>query len=107
VYGWQRAFGQALRERLAFQILHDEKICEVLAADVVERIDVRVSELRDRARFTLEPFAELRVGRQRLREDLDGNDAIEPRVTGAIDLAHAAGPEGGENLVRAEADAGL
>ena len=42
-----------------------------------------------------------------LGQDLDGDVAIEPRVAGAIDLAHAACPQGGEDLVRAEADAGL
>ena len=68
---------------------------------------MRVSELRNRARFTLEPLAELRISGQRVRQNLDRDDPIEPCVTGAIDLAHAAGPEGGENLVRAEADAGL
>ncbi len=39
------------------------------STDVVERADVRMGELRDRARLALEPLAELRVGRERLRED--------------------------------------
>ena len=64
-------------------------------------------ELRNRARLALEPLANLRIGGQRLRQDLDGDDAIEPGVAGLVDLAHTAGPEGGENLVRAEAVAGL
>ena len=38
-------------------------------------------------------------------QDLDRDDAIEPRVAGLVDLAHAAGAEGGEDFVRAEADA--
>jgi len=64
-------------------------------------------ELRDRACFAIEPFAELRIGGERLRENLDGNRTIEARVARLVDLPHAAGPEGGEDLVRAEADAGL
>jgi hypothetical protein len=43
---------------------------------------------------------------KRLGQD-DRYVAIQFGVVGAIDLAHAAGPKGGENLVRAEADAGL
>jgi hypothetical protein len=43
---------------------------------------------------------------KRLGQD-DRNDAIPIRVAGAIYLALAAGPEGGEDPVRAEADAGL
>ena len=37
----------------------------VLLADVVERADVRMSQLRDRARLAIEAFAELRIGRER------------------------------------------
>ena len=54
-------------------------------------------ELRDRARLAVEALAELRVGRERLGEDLDGDRAIEARVARLVDLAHAAGPEGGED----------
>ena len=102
----QRAVAETIGERLAFEILHDEKIGEVLPTDVMERADVRVRELGDRAGFTLETLAELRVSRESLRKDLDGDDAIESRVARFVDLAHAAGPQGGEDLVRAEADAG-
>ena len=34
----------------------------VLVADVVQRADVRMIELRDRARFAVEALAELRIG---------------------------------------------
>ena len=67
---------------------------------------MRVGELRDRAGLTIEAFAELRIGRERLRKDFHRDRAIEPRVSGFVDLAHAAGPKGGEDLVRAEAGAG-
>jgi hypothetical protein len=43
---------------------------------------------------------------KRLERD-DRHVAIPIRVAPAIDLAHAAGPQGGEDLVRAEAGAGL
>ena len=42
-----------------------------------------------------------------LGQDLDRDRAIEPRVARLVDLAHAARAEGGEDLVRAEAGAGL
>ena len=38
----QRTFLQALRERLAFEIFHHQKINSVLMADVEERADVRM-----------------------------------------------------------------
>ena len=37
----------------------------VLLADVVQRADVRMRELRDRARLAIEALAELRVGGER------------------------------------------
>ncbi len=81
------------------------KSVPVLLADVVERADVRMVELRDRAGFAVEPLAELRISGEGFGQDLDGDDAIEARVAGLVDLAHAAGAEGGEDLVRAEARA--
>ena len=93
-------------ERLALEQLHDEIRRPGLFANVVQRADVRMGELRDRAGLTIEAFAELRIGRERLRKDFDRDRAIEPRVAGFVHLAHAAGPKGGHNLVRAEAGAG-
>jgi hypothetical protein len=51
---------------------------------------VRVAELRNGASFAVEAFAELRVGRKLIWQQLDGDVAIEPGVTRAIDLAHTA-----------------
>ena len=56
-------------------------------------------------RFALEPREPVRVGRERLGQDLDGDVAIELRVARPIHFAHPAGAEGGEDLVRAEARA--
>jgi hypothetical protein len=61
----------------------------------------------ERFRFALKASESIVIRRQGPRQNLDGDVAIEPRVPRPIDLAHAAGPEGGKNLVRAEADAGL
>ena len=63
-------------------------------------------ELRDRAGFTIEAFAELPVGRERVRDDFDRDRAIEPRVTGFVHLAHTACPKGRDDLIRAETCAG-
>ena len=75
-------------------------------ADVVERADVRMIELRDGAGFAIEALAELRVGREQRRENLDRDRTIEPRVAGPVDLAHTAGADEREHFVGAEADAG-
>ena len=63
----QRALRQPIRQRLAFEILHDEERGAILFAHVVQRADVRMIELRDRAGFAVEALAELRVGREACR----------------------------------------
>jgi len=93
-------------QRLAIEVLHDEIRRAVLFADVVQRADVRVLELRDRARFAIEPFSELGISGERRWQDLDGDDAIETRVARLVDLAHSAGADGRLNFVRAEPNAG-
>ena len=93
---------EAIGERLAFEILEDEELVVAVAADVEERADVRMLQRRDGARFALEALAQLRVGGERVGQDLDGDGAIEPRVTRAVDLAHPARAERRDDLVRAE-----
>ena len=87
---------QRTPDRGTFQILHDQ----VVGTDVVERIDMGVIQRRDGPRFAPKALAELRGG------DLDGDDAAEPGVARLPHLPHAAGAEGREDLVGAEAGAG-
>ena len=102
----QRAAFEPGRQRLAVDQLHDEKRHALVLADVVERADVRVRQARDRPRLALEPLAELGVGGQCCRQDLDRDGAIEPRVARPIDLAHPAGAEQRHDLVRSQPRSG-
>ena len=49
---------QPVGQRLALQVLHDQVGGRVLVADVVERADVGMRELRDGARLALEALAD-------------------------------------------------
>jgi len=53
-----------------------------------------------------ETFAELRIGSECGRQNLDGDRTVEARVAGLVDLAHSARTEGRDDFVRAEAGAG-
>ena len=78
-------------------------------AALLETVDVRdvgMVQRRQRLRFALEPREAIRVGRERLGQDFDGNVPIELRVARAVDLAHAAGANGGEDFIGAEPGAG-
>ena len=56
-------------------------------------------------RFALEAREAIGIVGEGLGQDLDRDVAIELRIARAIDLAHAAGPKGREDFVRAEASA--
>src|SRR5262249_475784 len=100
------AAAEAIGERLALEVLHDQVVGLAFAADVVERADVRVRELRDRLGFALEPLADLLAGTELGGEDLDRDVAVEPGVASLVDLAHAAGGERGNDLVGPEPGSG-
>jgi hypothetical protein len=101
---------EPLCERLAIEILEHEKVDRVLGrarrilmTDVVQRADMRVVETRDRLRFQFKPLLHCRVRRDMLRQDLDGDGAIETSVLRLVDLPHAAGAKRGEDLIRSDA----
>ena len=113
IVGRQRSFLQPRGERLALEQFHDEEIDLVAtlarrsafgakAADVIQHADVGMVELRNRPGFALEPCLELRIARGVRGENLDSDHALEPRVTGAIDLAHASRPQRAKNFVRTQ-----
>ena len=61
----------------------------VLAADVVQRADVRVVQRGDRFGLACEACPEVGVGGQCRREDFHGDAAVQARVARPIHLAHA------------------
>ncbi len=93
---------QAVRQRLALEVLHDEVLGLAFAVDVVERADVRMRDLRDRLRLALEALAQLRVRREVRRQDLDRDRALEARVPRLVDLAHPTGADRRQDLVGTE-----
>src|SRR5262249_4243322 len=92
-------------ERLSVEELHDRERAAVFAAEIVDRENVRVGERRDRARLALEAVERVGVGGDTLGEDLDRDVALQLRVSGAPDFAHAARAERREDLVGAETGA--
>src|SRR5262249_16838106 len=78
----------------------------VLVADVVERADVRVRELRDRLRLSLESLPHLGGRREMLRQHFDRDRALEARVLRLVDLAHPSRSDGGQDFVGSEPGTG-
>ena len=77
-----------------------------VAADVMERANVRVVQAGDGLRLTLEPLLQIGIGGDMLGEDFNGHGAVQAGVAGFVDLAHAPRADGREDLVGAERRAG-
>ena len=73
--------------------LHHEEIDAVIGIEVVNGRDVRVIEPRQRQRFLLESGAALVVGEAAVRQQLEGDVAIETLVARPIHDAHPAGAD--------------
>ncbi len=78
---------QPLGQRVALQVLHDQEVDAVLTADVMERANVRVVQAGDGLHLALEPLLQIGVSGEGVGEDLQGNLAVELRVSGLPDLA--------------------
>ena len=88
-------------ERFAFEEFADDVLLADLDAEIVDGDDVGVIERGDGAGFALEAAAEI-GGCAVFAQNFDGDIAVEAGVAGAVDLAHAADPERGLDLVGAE-----
>src|SRR5262245_15103282 len=68
----------------------------------MNRRNVRMIERGEDTRFALEARQTIGMGRERGRQDLDGDVAPESRIARAVDLAHAAGADWLEDLIGTE-----
>jgi hypothetical protein len=96
---------ESVGQRLAIQVLHDEIRGAPVVADVVERTNVRMRELRDRARLTIESLTKARIAGKGLGKNLDRHLAIQTGIARPIHLAHATSAERAADLVRAKSGA--
>jgi hypothetical protein len=83
-----------------------EIVDAALVADIMERTDVGMGELGNGPGLAVEARFAIRILGEMRREDLDRNDAAEPRVAGLVNLAHASGAQQAEDLEWPEARAG-
>ena len=72
----------------AVQTLHGDERLPVLLANVVNRADVGVVQRRCSLRFALKACERLRVAGNILRQELKGDEAMQPRVLGFIHHTH-------------------
>jgi len=80
----------------------DQEVDAILMADIMQRTDVGMIQGRYGASLAIETLPGIGIVRKMTRQDFDRDRAIEPRVTCAIHLAHAARAERRLNFIRAK-----
>ena len=88
-----RVATEPLAQRLALEELGDEIRISLVRAEIEDHEEVRVVESPGRPGFLLETAQAIGIRREAGGQDLDGDVAADPRITGAVHFAHAAGPE--------------
>ena len=100
-----RLAGDQLRQRSAADQLHDNGSNRPQFLDAVNLCDMWMIERGEDVGFALEARHALGIQREGIGQDLESHVATQSGVGGAIHLAHAAGANGGEDLIRPEASA--
>ena len=86
----QRPAGNAMLQRHAVQKLHGDEGLAVLLADVVNGADVGMIQRGRGLRFALKAGQRLRIAGNVFGQELQGDEAVQPRVLGLVNHAHPA-----------------
>src|SRR6185369_8784501 len=87
------------------KLADDEGAC-VEVAEIVDDEDVRMIERRSGSRLGVKPAQTVGVRGDLRRQELQCDRAIELRIVGSINLAHAASADPGVDAIRADGAAG-
>jgi hypothetical protein len=101
-----RSLRDPIGERQPIDKLQNERARTAGVFDAVNMRDMGMIERGEHFRLTLKPRQAIAIGREGLREDLQGDVALETSIAGAVDLTHAPSPKRRKDVVRAELSAG-
>src|SRR3954470_14593086 len=107
VFGGKGTFLDDLREGLAFDQFHREKMLTAVFPYVVNGDDVWMLERGGRLSFSTEARDEWIAGELAEEKGFDGDDPVERNLAGAKDDAHAAAGDLVEEFVIAHGGAGF
>ena len=77
-----------------------------MSSHLIDRENVRMIQRSSGFRFNFETLQTLGIGREKFRQYLDRDIAVQPRISGPIDLTHAASAKRTEDFVLTELRAG-
>jgi len=97
---WDWSVAQTIAQGLAFEKLGDNVGRSFVSPDIENRENIRVVQGGGGQCLLLEAAEAVWIERNRGRQHLDGDFALEPGIAGAIHLAHASGPERADDFIR-------
>ncbi len=95
----QRAFENALGQRLALEQLHDDEVPALVLGNLMDGANVRMIQSGSGARFALEPLEGLGIILHVRRKEFQRHVAAEDQVLGFIDDSHSTSAELVEHAV--------
>ncbi len=98
--------GEALAQRVAFDVFHDHKDLVVFLEHVVHAGDMGVGQTGGVLRLAEKPFAILLVGAEFGCDPLESYRALQQGIIGLVNLTHAAAPQPGADAKAAHGSAG-
>ena len=96
----ERSPGDPLGQRRAFDQFEHERGAAGALLDAVNAGDAGMIQRREHLRLAAEPRQPIGVAGHARRQDLHGHVAAQPRIAGAIDLAHPAAAQQRDDLIR-------
>src|SRR5262245_25714623 len=96
---------QSHREVFTLDERHHEIDDPVALIDAVDRDDVRMAQLGSRFRFAQEPRPDFGTESQFRRQNLDGDQPLQPPIAGLVNGAHPAPPDLAVEFVSGREDA--
>ncbi len=101
----QRSLFEPLCQRLPFHALHHKIVDAILTADVMQHTNVRMIQAGNGLSFAFEALLSNGIGGKLLRQYLNRDSPLQPRVARAIDFAHPARAERRRDFIGAKPSA--
>ena len=89
----ERLATDAVLQSCAIEIFHGDEVAAFVAADFVDRADIRMIQSGGRARFALKSLERVRIARGFFRQEFQRDEAAERGVLGFVHHAHPAAAE--------------
>src|ERR1043165_2347133 len=96
----KRSSGQLIAQGYPLDVLHRDEVAAAFGSQFVNNTDVRMIEGGGGKRFLFKTSYPLRVSRELLGNEFEGDLAAQFCVFGEIDLAHSTRPQRAQNRVR-------